>query len=72
MSVTQMDALVVGAGVSGLYQLYKLREAGLSVVALESAPDVGGTWYWNAYPGCRVDSPANIYQYWFSQELLDE
>ncbi|MGD2007069.1 MAG: NAD(P)/FAD-dependent oxidoreductase [Cellvibrionales bacterium] len=72
MSVTQIDALVVGAGLSGLYQLYKLRDAGLSVVAIESAPDVGGTWYWNAYPGCRVDSPANIYQYWFSQELLDE
>ena len=72
MSHNQLDALVVGAGVSGLYQLYKLREAGLSVVALESAPDVGGTWYWNAYPGCRVDSPANIYQYWFSQELLDD
>mgnify|MGYP000317609740 FL=1 len=72
VSHRQLDALVVGAGVSGLYQLYKLREAGLSVVALESAPDVGGTWYWNAYPGCRVDSPANIYQYWFSQELLDD
>ena len=66
------DALVVGAGISGLYQTYRLREAGFSVRAIEAAPDVGGTWYWNAYPGCRVDSPANIYQYWFSQELLDD
>lgn len=72
MSAQQIDALVVGAGVSGLYQTYKLREAGFKVVTIEAAPDVGGTWYWNAYPGCRVDSPANIYQYWFSQDLLDE
>ncbi len=72
MSSEQFDALVVGAGISGLYQTYKLREAGFSVRAIESAPDVGGTWYWNAYPGCRVDSPANIYQYWFSQALLDD
>ena len=55
-----------------MYQTYRLREAGFSVRAIEAAPDVGGTWYWNAYPGCRVDSPANIYQYWFSKELLDD
>jgi cation diffusion facilitator CzcD-associated flavoprotein CzcO len=72
MSVRELDALVVGAGVAGLYQLYRLRELGFSVKSVDAAPDVGGTWYWNAYPGARVDSPANVYQYWFSQELLDE
>jgi cation diffusion facilitator CzcD-associated flavoprotein CzcO len=72
MTTTRLDALVVGAGVAGLYQLYRLRELGFSVRAVDAAADVGGTWYWNAYPGARVDSPANVYQYWFSDELLDE
>ncbi len=72
MAVREMDVLVVGAGIAGLYQLHRLRELGFSVKSLDAAPDVGGTWYWNAYPGAQVDSPANVYQYWFSQELLDE
>lgn len=72
MSVRQLDALVVGAGVSGLYQLHRLRSLGFDVKSIDAAPDVGGTWYWNAYPGARVDSPANVYQYWFSDELLEE
>ncbi len=72
MAVRQLDALIVGAGIAGLYQLHRLRKLGLSVKSVDAAPDVGGTWYWNAYPGARVDSPANVYQYWFSQELLDE
>ena len=72
MAARQLDALVVGAGVAGLYQLYRLRELGFSVKSLDAAPDVGGTWYWNAYPGARVDSPANVYQYWFSQDLLND
>lgn len=67
-----MDVLVVGAGIAGMYQLYRLRELGFSVKSIDAAPDVGGTWHWNAYPGARVDSPANVYQYWFSQELLNE
>ena len=72
MAERQLDALVVGAGVAGLYQLYRLRELGFSVKSLDAAPDVGGTWYWNAYPGARVDSPAKVYQYWFSQDLLND
>lgn len=66
------DAIVVGAGIAGLYQLHKLREMGLKVICLEAAPAVGGTWYWNCYPGARVDSQSYIYQYWFSKELIDE
>ncbi|WP_316233716.1 NAD(P)/FAD-dependent oxidoreductase [Bradyrhizobium sp. SZCCHNPS2010] len=63
------DAVVVGAGVAGLYQLYRLREQGLNVRAIDAASGVGGTWYWNRYPGARFDSEAYIYQYLFSEEL---
>ena len=66
---TKLDAVVVGAGVAGLYQLYRLREQGLSVRAIDAASGVGGTWYWNRYPGARFDSEAYIYQYLFSEEL---
>jgi acetone monooxygenase len=69
---TQLDALVIGAGIAGLYQLYRLREQGLRVKAVESGDNVGGTWYWNRYPGARVDSQSHVYQYWFSQELNNE
>lgn len=67
--VTYLDAMVIGAGVAGLYQLYRLREMGLTVRAYDTASGVGGTWYWNRYPGARFDSQAEIYQYWFSEEL---
>ncbi|SEB16126.1 flavin-containing monooxygenase [Marinobacterium iners] len=67
--VTQLDAMVIGAGVAGLYQLHKLREMGLNVRGYEAGTGVGGTWYWNRYPGARFDSQAEIYQYWFSEEL---
>ena len=67
--VTHLDAMVIGAGVAGLYQLHRLREMGLKVRAYEAASGVGGTWYWNRYPGARFDSQAEIYQYWFSEEL---
>jgi len=63
------DTVIIGAGIGGLYQLYKLREAGLSVIAIDAGTSVGGTWYWNRYPGARVDSPSHVYQYWFSEEL---
>jgi len=63
------DAVVIGAGVAGLYQLHRLRELGMTVRAYETASGVGGTWYWNRYPGARFDSQAEIYQYWFSEEL---
>ena len=71
-SLQQLDAVVVGAGFAGLYQLHKLREQGLSVRAFEAGSGVGGTWYWNRYPGARVDSQSYIYQYWFSDDLLKE
>ena len=68
----QYDALVIGAGVTGLYSLYRFRELGFSVRALEDASGVGGTWYWNRYPGARFDSESYSYGYSFSQELLQE
>ena len=66
------DAIVIGAGIAGLYQLYKLREIGMTVRLLEAGTGVGGTWYWNRYPGARFDSESYSYAYSFSQELLDE
>jgi len=52
----KLDAVVIGAGVAGLYQLHLLRSQGLAVKAFEAGSDVGGTWYWNRYPGARLDS----------------
>src|SRR4051794_1304089 len=67
------DAVVVGAGFSGLYMLYKLRdELGLSVRVYEAGDGVGGTWYWNRYPGARCDSESFYYSYSFSEELQQE
>ena len=57
---------------SGLYQLYRLRELGLRVRVLEAGTGVGGTWYWNRYPGARFDSESYSYGYSFSKELLEE
>jgi acetone monooxygenase len=66
---TRLDAMVIGAGIAGLYQLHRLREMGLKVRAYDTASGVGGTWYWNRYPGARFDSQVEVYQYWFSEEL---
>ena len=67
------DALVIGAGFSGLYQLLCLRDRlGLCVQVLEAAADLGGTWYWNRYPGARCDSESHSYCYSFSEELTRE
>src|ERR1700739_3395651 len=66
------DAIIIGAGVSGLYQLSKLRELGFKVRAFETGTGVGGTWYWNRYPGARFDSESWTYGYSFSPELLEE
>ena len=66
------DAVIIGAGVSGLYQLYRLRQLGLRVRVFETGTGVGGTWYWNRYPGARFDSESYTYGYSFSAELLQE
>jgi cation diffusion facilitator CzcD-associated flavoprotein CzcO len=67
------DALIIGAGFSGLYQLHSLRDRlGLSAQVLEAAAEIGGTWYWNRYPGARCDSESHSYCYSFSDELSRE
>ena len=66
------DVIIIGAGLSGMYQLYRLRELGLRVRVFESGTGVGGTWYWNRYPGARFDSESYSYGYSFSNELLQE
>ena len=70
--IDQFDAIIIGAGVTGLYQLYRLRQRGLSVRIFEDASGVGGTWYWNRYPGARFDSESYTYGYSFSEDLLQE
>ncbi|WP_327100453.1 NAD(P)/FAD-dependent oxidoreductase [Nocardia vinacea] len=67
-----VDVLVVGAGVTGIYQLYRAREEGFSVQLLEAGDGVGGTWYWNRYPEARFDSESYTYGYLFSKELWEE
>ncbi|MFT4947288.1 MAG: cation diffusion facilitator CzcD-associated flavoprotein CzcO [Natronomonas sp.] len=70
---TDYDAVIVGAGFSGLYQLHRLRdELGLSVKVIEKADDVGGTWYWNRYPGAQCDSESHVYCYSFNDNILEE
>jgi cation diffusion facilitator CzcD-associated flavoprotein CzcO len=66
------DAIIIGAGMSGMYQLYRLRELGMRVQVFEAGTGVGGTWYWNRYPGARFDSESYSYGYSFSKELLQE
>src|SRR5271165_461245 len=68
----QMDALVVGAGFAGLYMLYRLRALGFSVRVYEAGSGVGGTWFWNRYPGARCDVESLEYSYSFSEELQQE
>ncbi len=64
--------LIVGAGITGIYQLYRALQAGFSAHLLEAGDGVGGTWYWNRYPGARFDSESYTYAYLFSKELFDE
>ena len=71
-SSDSVDVLVVGAGITGIYQLYRAREAGFTARLLEAGDGVGGTWFWNRYPGARFDSESYTYGYLFSQELWDE
>jgi len=70
--VSHYDAVVVGAGFAGLYALHKLRGQGLKVRVYEAGDGIGGTWYWNRYPGARFDSESWTYGYSFSKELLEE
>ncbi|HEX4821201.1 MAG TPA: NAD(P)/FAD-dependent oxidoreductase, partial [Acidimicrobiales bacterium] len=69
---TDFDVVVVGAGFSGLYLVHRLRQLGFSVRVIEAADDVGGTWYWNRYPGARCDIPTTDYTYSFDPALEDE
>ncbi|GAA1844471.1 NAD(P)/FAD-dependent oxidoreductase [Pseudonocardia ailaonensis] len=69
---SRLDAIVIGAGFGGLYALYELRRQGFDVLLLERAPGVGGTWYWNCYPGARVDVYGIEYSYSFSDEIQQE
>jgi cation diffusion facilitator CzcD-associated flavoprotein CzcO len=71
-AASQFDAIIIGAGMSGMYQLYRLRELGLRVLVLEAGTGVGGTWNWNRYPGARFDSESYSYAFSFSKTLLDE
>jgi cation diffusion facilitator CzcD-associated flavoprotein CzcO len=67
---TDFQVLVIGAGTAGLHMLYRMRERGLAVRVLEAGSGVGGTWYWNRYPGARLDSESFTYQYTFTEDLL--
>jgi len=69
---SHFDAVIVGAGFSGLYMLHRLRRLGLSVRVYEAGGDLGGTWYWNRYPGARCDIDSMNYSYSFSHELEQE
>ena len=68
----QHEVIIIGAGVTGIYQLYRLLELGVDVTVLEAGAGPGGTWYWNRYPGARFDSESYSYGYSFSKELLEE
>ena len=72
VATTVYDAIIIGAGFSGIYQLYRLRQLGMKVRVFEDGEGLGGTWYWNRYPGARFDSESWSYGYSFSEELLKE
>ena len=67
-----VDVLVIGAGITGIYQLHRGLEEGFTVTLLEAGDGVGGTWFWNRYPGARFDSESYTYGYLFSKELFEE
>ena len=69
---TRVDVVIVGAGFAGLYAQYKIRELGLSAFGFETASEIGGTWYWNRYPGARCDVESLDYSYSFSPDVLHE
>jgi len=71
-ATTSFDVVVIGAGFAGMYMLHRLRQSGFSVLVLEAAGGVGGTWFWNRYPGARCDVESMQYSYQFSNELQQE
>jgi cation diffusion facilitator CzcD-associated flavoprotein CzcO len=71
-AATAVDVLIVGAGITGIYQLYRVLDAGFTATLLEAGDGVGGTWFWNRYPGARFDSESYTYGYLFSEQLFDE
>ncbi len=71
-NTTDFDAIIIGAGISGMFTLYRLRELGMTARVFETGTNVGGTWYWNRYPGARFDSESWTYGYSFSKELMRE
>ena len=72
MTAREVDVVIVGAGFSGMYLLHRLRDRGYSLRVFETGSDVGGTWYWNRYPGARCDVESMQYSYSFSEELQQE
>ena len=66
------DAVVIGAGLTGLYQTYRLREMGYRVLGVEGSDDIGGVWHHNRYPGCRIDSESEVYGYFWNEKLKQE
>ncbi|MGH9085960.1 MAG: NAD(P)-binding protein, partial [Acidimicrobiales bacterium] len=72
MERPQVDVAIVGAGFAGLYMLHRARQLGLSAQAVEAGGDVGGTWYWNRYPGARCDVESMEYSYGFDDDLQQE
>ncbi len=70
--VVRYDAIAIGAGISGMFMLYRLRELGMTARVFEAGTNLGGTWYWNRYPGARFDSESWTYGYSFSKELMQE
>ncbi|MGQ2930648.1 MAG: flavin-containing monooxygenase, partial [Sphingopyxis sp.] len=71
-SPRRLDALIIGAGFGGMYALHRTRGMGLDVHLIEAGDDVGGTWYWNRYPGARCDVMSIDYSYSFSDEIQQE
>ena len=71
-TIQRLDALVIGAGFGGMYAVHRLRKMGLSLHAIEAGGNVGGTWYWNRYPGARCDVMSIDYSYSFSDEIMQE
>ncbi|MDE2747964.1 MAG: NAD(P)/FAD-dependent oxidoreductase [Chloroflexota bacterium] len=71
-SADEFDVIIVGAGISGLYMLYRMRRLGLSVRVIEAGGGLGGTWYWNRYPGARCDTDTLEYSYSFDEDLQQE